>query len=53
MTKLDVLLLLQELLKGCDYSVKGTGGQSWPADVVVDHECLMDKLAQAIEGEKP
>jgi len=47
MTKLEVLKLLQELLKNC-YTCLDDGDQSWPATRVVEHETLCDKIAAEI-----
>jgi len=52
MNKLQVLKLLKKLLSPCAYRVPETGDQSYPADYVVNHESLMDLIAQEIEKEQ-
>lgn len=47
MTKLEVLKLLQDLLKDCNVGL-GDGNPSWPETEVVDHDVLCDKIAAEI-----
>jgi len=52
MTRLQVLKLLKNLLDPCAYKVPDTGNESYPPDYVVNHETLMDIIAQEIQDEK-
>ena len=47
MTKLEVLELIHDLLKGCEYGM-GNGGEYHDPSEVVDHKALKDSVEDAI-----
>ena len=52
MTRHETLLLLQELVDTASIGLGNTGDcGSWPEDRVVDHERLMDNIAELLEKE--